>query len=265
MNVFDLINQIILFLLAISTLIGILDFVGLLPNKFRKWLQINRTDETLKLLEELGIDIEQHRRLNSGLKYPKKFADENIEKITKEALEKYKISKKVSVGYHRPTELDYYYDLIGATCNEKIAQYFAHILSTYWASHLTGKNKIKYIDFDFIVTPKSGSPLLGYEFSKLVDKPFVLHENNERFVLNNDMRVVFDCLQVPEKGATALIVDDSTTGGRMVCSTIKDLKKYGYQVNPCFVVFEPKSKNARERISELNVELVSVVQTHENK
>ena len=264
MNIFEFINQVILFLLAISTLVGILDFIGFLPKKIRNWLKLNRMDGTLELLKELGIDIDQHRRSNIALKYPKKFTDENIEEVTNNALKKYKITKKVSVGHHRPTELDYYYDLIGATCNEKVAQYFAHILSTYWSSHLTGKNKIENYYFDFIVTPKAGSPLLGYEFSKLVDKPFVLHEDTERFGLEDDMRVVFDCYQIPDKGTTALIVDDSTTGGSMVCRTIDDLRKYGYQVYTCFVVFEPKSKNARERILDQNVELVSVVQTHDD-
>ena len=39
------------------------------------------------------------------------------------------------------------------------------------------------------------------------------------------MRKWFDCAQVPDKGSRALIVDDSTTGGRMVSDQRKELRR----------------------------------------
>ena len=116
---------------------------------------------------------------------------------------------------------------------------------------------------DFIVTPKGGSPILGYEFSKLLEKPLLLHEIEERFLCEeNDMRKNFDCSKKPPKGSRALIVDDSTTGGRMVISAIKDLKKYGYDVTECLVVFEPQAKDARRKLASEGVNLISIVKTH---
>ena len=116
---------------------------------------------------------------------------------------------------------------------------------------------------DFVVTPKQGSPILGYEFAKLIEKPFVLHEEIERFKgMDNDMRAVFDCHAVPKKGAVALIVDDSTTGGTMVCNTVRHLRKYGYKVYNCLVVFEPKNKRGRERLAAEQIGLLSIIETH---
>jgi orotate phosphoribosyltransferase len=123
--------------------------------------------------------------------------------------------------------------------------------------------KVKNPVIDFVVTPKGGSPILGYEFSKLMNKPFVLHEENARFdSVRDDMRKWFDCASVPPRGSRALIVDDSTTGGRMVLKVITDLKKYGYKVTECLVVFEPQNKDAAKKLSDQGVNLISIVKTH---
>lgn len=106
--------------------------------------------------------------------------------------------------------------------------------------------------------------MLGYEFAKLVNLPFVLHEEVQRFHDNDDdMRTWFDCREVPEKGKTALIVDDSTTGGNMVKKTIGHLRSYGYAVHTCLVVFEPTVKDARAQLEQHQVQLVSILKTHQ--
>lgn len=76
------------------------------------------------------------------------------------------------------------------------------------------------------------------------------------------MRKWFDCAVIPPKGSKALIVDDSTTGGRMVLKVIEDLRKYGYDVSECLVVFEPQNKDARKKLSDQEVNLISIVKTH---
>lgn len=110
-------------------------------------------------------------------------------------------------------------------------------IKLFWASEVESSRYIKNPQIDFIVTPKGGSPILGYEFAKLLNKPFVLHEEAERFICKqDDMRKKFDCAKIPKVNSRALIVDDSTTGGRMVCETVDDLRKYGYIVSECLVV-----------------------------
>lgn len=257
----ELINKIILILLAISTLIQVLNWTGFLPSKLKKFFKLSQAEDTLDVLKELGIDIERYRRVNAIVELPIDYP-RDIEKETQRKLKELELDIKVSVGKHRGTKLNYYIDLIGHSCEPKCAEVYARLLCTYWSKAI-GEGLVKNPCIDFIVTPKGGSPILGYEFSKLLEKPLLLHEIEERFLCEeNDMRKNFDCSKKPPKGSRALIVDDSTTGGRMVISAIKDLKKYGYDVTECLVVFEPQAKDARRKLASEGVNLISIVKTH---
>ena len=79
------------------------------------------------------------------------------------------------------------------------------------------------------------------------------------------MRTWFDCAQVPPKGQTALIVDDSTTGGTMVIETAEHLRQYGYQVHTCLVIFTPMNSGAQDKLKSMDIQLVSAIKTHNNK
>ncbi len=256
-------DAIILGLLTLSTIIQICDMCGFLPECIRKRFRINKSLATLEVLKELGINTNMYKRKNAIVGIPIDYDKENIEKDIKEKLEELKLDKNVSVGTVRKTELNYYIDLIGHSCCEECAQAYARILTSYWADIVENTQKVKDPVIDFVVTPKGGSPILGYEFAKLLHKPFVLHEENARFDSEkDDMRKWFDCATVPSKGARALIVDDSTTGGRRVLSVIEDLRKYEYEVSECLVVFEPQNKDARKKLSDQEVNLISIVKTH---
>lgn len=259
----DFLNMLVLIVLSISTLIQVLDMCGLLPEKLKRRLKLNHAQETIDVLKELGVDIDRYRRANTVVGIPRDYSKDNIEENIRNDLETLKIDKMVSVGKVRQTELNYYIDLIGHTCDPNTAVAYARTLSSYWADAIEDNSYVKSPVFDFVVTPKDGSPILGYEFAKLLNKPFLLHEASDRFISeSDDMRKRFNCAEIPAKGSTALIVDDSTTGGRMVISAIEDLKKYGYNVTECLVVFEPQQKDARRKLNDKGVNLISIVKTH---
>lgn len=222
-----------------------------------------KPEYTLRALKEVGINTGYYKRKNQAFSFPQSIKATEIASSATNSLEKLKIEKTCTIGHHRSTMVSYYYDLIGGTCNPNTAEYFARLLSSYWAANSVDKNAVADPDFDFVVTPKGGSPILGYEFAKLVNKPFVLHEETSRFQDNQeDMRTWFNCSEIPKLGSIALIVDDSTTGGKMVLDTIWHLRQYGYAINTCFVVFEPKVKDARINLGNESVQLVSIVKTH---
>lgn len=263
LNILDLINDIILLLLGLSTLIGILDFIGFLPRKVRNLFRVNRSEDTIDVLNGMGFDLEQYRRIIQAHQYPRMLLPSEVENVVFNELKQYKINKEISVGRHRRTALPYYYDLIGASCDPDVAKYFAKILSTYWSIVIEQPGEITNADVDFVVTPKGGSPILGYEFAAAIGKPFVLFEETERFQSSsNDMRSHFNCHKIPPQNATALIVDDSTTGGHMVFETIENLRRYGYRVHTCLVVFVPQVKNVEELLRQKHVQLVSIIKTH---
>ena len=58
----------------------------------------------------------------------------------------------------------------------------------------------------------------------------------------------------------ALIVDDSTTGGRKVLDIIDDLRKYNYEITDCLVVFVPIGKNVENKLKEKNVNLHKIIE-----
>ena len=97
----DSINNLILFVLALSTLVGILDFVGFLPRKFRQFLRVNRADDMLSVLQEMGVDVEKYRKNNEKYRYPATIEKEQIEVVTREEITKHKINANVTVGVHR--------------------------------------------------------------------------------------------------------------------------------------------------------------------
>lgn len=222
-------------------------------------------DYALHILKEFGIDIDRYKKQNTALSFPSSAGPEDVVKSVRAELDKHKIDEPRTVGRQQTTTLQPYYDVIGTTCDPDSAEFFAMMLSSYWKHHSADPNIVRNPEFDFVVTPKGGSPILGYEFAKVIEKPFVLHEQSPRFRDNNDdMRKWFDCSEVPPKGKIALIVDDSTTGGTMVRKTIEHLREYGYAVHTCFVVFEPLVKDARSQLRQDNVQLVSISTTHKN-
>lgn len=259
----DILNSAVLIILGIGTLIQISDMLGFLPEKLRNRLKLNRSKDTLDVLKEYGIDPELYRRHNISVGIPRDYPKDTLEKEVEKRLSEITIGIDVSVGKIRPTELNYYIDLIGHSCNQETAIAYARILSSFWANELEYSRNIIDPRIDFIVTPKGGSPILGYEFAKLLNKPFVLHEEAERFTCKqDDMRKKFDCSEIPKVNSRALIVDDSTTGGRMVCETVNDLRKYGYKVSECLVVFEPQNKDAKQKLLQKQVNLLSICKTH---
>ena len=264
-NILDLLNVIALIILGIGSLIQLLDTIGLFPAKIRNYLRLNRAKDTIDVLKEYGINPDLYKRHNIAIGIPRDYSKDTVENDTRRKLEETKIGINVSVGRTRKTKLSYYIDLIGHTCESECAVAYARLLSSYWADVIEDASIVQDLHIDFIVTPKSGSPILGYEFSKLLKLPFVLHEDSDRFdCAQDDMRKRFDCAEVPAKGSRALIVDDSTTGGRMVLSAVEDLRKYGYDVSECLVVFEPCQKDARKKLQQQGIQLLSICKTHED-
>ena len=147
---------------------------------------------------------------------------------------------------------------MGGTTNPVIAAMFARHLASFLRRCIVEQE----VDpqFDFVVTPKAGSPILGYEFAKHLGRPFAMHNRPAKFVVEPDeFSAHFDCALLPRRGSRALIVDDSSTGGDKALLLIDDLRKFGYEVRDCLIVFEPGLKDARRKILGKNIRLHSII------
>jgi orotate phosphoribosyltransferase len=252
-------GNIVLILLAISSIIFIVESLGFLPKRWSDWLNRNKLSQTLRVLQEMGINVDNIRRKNIASGLPNYPGTQSYKESVSRELDSLASGESVEIGHVAPVMFGTYIDLMGATTDEVVAQRFARHLSTYLRECIDN-NSIRTPDFDFVVCPKDGSPILSYEFAKIIKKPLALHSPNLKFRAKNKFfKSEFDTQTPPLENSKALVVDDSTTGGRKIVDIIESLRSYGYQVTDCLVVFEPQGKNAREKLKDIGVELHAIV------
>jgi len=212
--------------------------------------------DTVELLQELGVPVNVMR---GDLHLPKNFFNdpEAARRFAKTLCEKNSFAADIEVGDSEPFKPKRFVNLMGASVNHDVALRVAQIMY----------QKLKQVggavsNFDFVCVPKAGSPYIGYELGKLVDKPLVLFKEVKKVRYSGapgqfDQR--FDG-SLPDKGKRALLVDDSSTGGSMLIAAASVLRELGYTVDTALVVFEPIGKQGREALKRNGIEMVAVIQ-----
>ncbi len=250
--------NVIIILSTISTIILVLEALGFLPYTLSKYLVKNKLGLTREVLKDLGVPVKDLKeKISSCLSIAnKKHLNEKLSAIT------YDIESEIgetSRGYYFKS----YIDLMGATTDKTNAKDFAGILKSY----IYESSCIDLSTIDLIVTSKLGSPILGYEFASNINKPFILHSSETKFRPTTSksykLQQKFDtggCKSFKNK--TALIVEDSTTGGRKIIQIINDLRANDINVNECLVIFAPQGKRADEKLLAEGVTLHAMINTH---
>jgi len=259
-------NMIVLWLLAAATVFQIAELVGVLPPRMSNWINRNRLRETMRLLKEFGVDIDTTKRANRVARLENIASDSLAARVTAR-LDGTKIGHPVEVGSRLSVPGNHYFDLMGETSDLHRAAVYARDLSALWRSIAGVGGPVANGDIDFIVTPKTGSPLLGACFADLIGKPLLLHNPEAKFRSHlDDPRSMFDFSVRPLPGSRGLLVDDSSTGGGKALRLIDDLRACGWQVSDFIVVFEPQLKtgtsdNASARLAPKGVALHSIIKT----
>ena len=253
-------DHVVLSILGAAGAVTALDFAGFLPKWAAAWFARNRQESTLKALVSLGVRVQWNqdsKTLNViqrvlktlGLKKPAYVIQ------AEEMLEDDSFGGEFLVGSTRHFKSNGFVDVMGATTDSERTQQYARILKTH--------HSIQNIpSFDIVATPKDGSPLLGYEFSKLFGAPFILGctqkvTADQALSLGAHLSLDFPkSLEI--KGRRVLLVDDSTTGGSKMASLAESLRTAGAIVEQALILFEPKGKNARDRLANLEITLFAV-------
>lgn len=253
----DFFYILILIITSVSTVILIAEASGFLPSSWSKHLIKNKLGLTREVLKDLGLNLNETKKAISNC-----LTTESLKRI-EDKLKVISYPIEVEIGEtSRGYFFKQYIDLMGATTKESNARDFAGLLKTY----VEKSGCIDLSEIDIIVTSKLGSPILGYEFAKNLEKPLILHSSEDKFRTSNseyDLQKKFDtggCNNLHRK--KALIVEDSTTGGRKIIKAIQDLRKNGVIVEECLVIFAPQGKNAKEKLSEVGVTLHCIIETH---
>jgi orotate phosphoribosyltransferase len=260
-------DHLILWVLGLSSLLVVADAAGFLPPFASNWINRNQARQTIETLEKLGVDIPDLRRRNAAGGIKADVQGATLEERVKRRLESRKIRGPITVGSSRPLPSPFFIDIMGASTDPMQAKAFASDLYSHLGNLLRQPTLRINPQIDFVVTPKSGSPLLGWEFAKLLKKPCILYNSVPRFASEGgDFRARFDCNAVPSPGARALLVDDSSTGGAKAREAAEALLDAGYNVSDCLVLFEPMLKkgeeaNAAKKLSEIGVALHSILKT----
>lgn len=258
---------IVLTALGIATVLFVFDSVGFLPRWLQRYVYRNRSAQTIDVLKDLGFEVEKVKRENRAAKITERRSADQLEVAAKSLTGPITIRKKLMVGRVDAVETNSFIDLMGASCEPTKAIQAAQLLSSHWRNLIGTAGTHDIPDFDFVVAPKAGSPFIAYEFAKLHQKPLMLHNEQPKFQSDEvDFAAMFDAAHRPKAGANALMVDDSTTGGRKAVNTIQHLRDAGYTVSDFLVVFEPLTKkaigrNAAERLSTVGVRLHSIIKT----
>ncbi len=254
-------NSIILWLLSFATLIFILDSIGLLPPKIAKWLIQNRLDTTIRALQSLGVKVTwDGDKPSQPSRFMRTFdsirgKEPEYKSKLKALLTQHTLEATVDVGERRTFAAQSFIDVIGSTTDPEIAKTYARIIYT----HLDAE---KLLDFDFVATPKDGSPLLGYEFAALARKPLVLGicaKGNDATGKNRSHLILDYPLHMSLATMNGLLVDDSTTGGRKMIELAEALRAEGASVSKAAVLFEPLGKGGRQALQDKNIDLYAIV------
>ena len=246
---------ILLVFLIYSSIFTISDLFPVKWKFFRKIKEL-RIEHTLEVLDALGIDTKRERTINKLSRITTYFKDQaELEKTVDDICKISTLELTANIGKVNPLTVKRFVNIMGNSVNSGFASQCAHIITQKLEYD---KNKIQ--PFDFICTPKNGSPIIGYEVSKLLDIPLLLHKEQKEIEFKDPKKRLlknFDG-KLPEIGMSALIVDDSTTTGSKMLKATFDLRKAGYKVSNAIIIFEPQGKDARKNLSNEGVVLSSI-------
>ncbi|MBA4054669.1 MAG: hypothetical protein C0490_08160 [Marivirga sp.] len=250
-------NDIILWILAFSGIVSVADSVGLLPPSWARWLARNRVDSILAAMKKLGVrlvaDNYDRRTVTRKIFETLNISTPEYKRRLSHMLTEDTFQSAVQIGGTRLFHSNEFIDVIGASTSHTRVVEYAKILNSGFNAE----------SFDVIATPKLGSPILGYEFARLNNKPFVLGVHEK--VKDTDGNLgLHNFLDFPTtlnlQGKRCLIVDDSTTGGRKMIELINKLREAGCLVEHALVLFEPKGKDARGKLAAVEVDLYSLME-----
>lgn len=221
-------------------------------------LHKHRAAQIHAVLNEIGFDGEALNRIKAShtrwrIGKAARYTDPQARCIT--LLRSCVWKRSVKVGSGVATEFPYFVDLMSRSLDTDQADECAYILS----SHINSNKASIDHAFDAVIGLKLGSPLIAAAFAEKVRKPLILYRGRGNYKIDSaNAPYLFDGPVGDRK--VGVLVDDSTTGGKLALDCIEAAKDAGITIEQCWVLFEPIGKQAREKLKAQGVELISVVQ-----
>lgn len=251
----DILTRSIFLLLAVSSLLLVIEAIGLLPSRISKWLARNKLSHSLAILKEMGIEPKEVRKAYKRSRLRILIPFTSFPKELDNLLTQADLHRPVKVGRTQLVPAKTFLDVMGHTTSPQYCGQAARVLAAFFREQ--GEAGKIDAEFDMVLGLKGGSPLLAYEFAKYVDRPLALHLATRKFESDrdNDPNAVFDVMATSLEGKQLLLVDDSATGGTMAVKAIEAARRCGAEVSDMLVLFVPSEKDPAQVLQNVGVSL----------
>lgn len=246
-------------IIAIHHVIEMLDLFFAGPKFLVRFVHRRRHREVEEVLRALGIPLDEQTRLREIHRQARAARYNDPRERCIQFLRKCTVSGNFIVGTRTRHAFTYFADVMSECTSRLRSEECSQILAS--------KIRVDQIDLatiDVIVGLKRGSPMIALALAEQLGKRCVLFRGNDDYKVypdqgERDPSQLFDG-DLKQRPGHALIVDDSTTGGRQVLDCVEALRVMKISVNACLVLFEPFGKGARATLQHNGVTLHSVLE-----
>jgi orotate phosphoribosyltransferase len=240
-----------------------------LPRSIEETVYSRKEREIRGILARMGITrrVDQYAQLSQILDVTEQRPARDYRRELERIVAMHISLSPVKVGKTYTSVFEYYIDIMGACTDYRVAERCARILANFIRDE-TAKalldNEVDSIVYNRIVVPKGGTPTLGFMLSYVLRVPCTFFRGSEDPKVRDPAPVeaYFDGEILP--GDKVILVDDSTTGGRMFNQAILKIREAGAEIRHGFVLFEPLGKDARGRLRHAGLDLHSVFKVDED-
>lgn len=290
------IEKLILTLLSIVTLRDVLIYFGIvrIDSKLGKIIYGRYSNDIVKhALVELGFKIEDFTTLKKQLEITaRKIAvkgetikDPYIKLVNLLAKNFICFGKQVKYGDVTPKSSNYYLNTMEASHNQEDLDCMTSLI--YELVNQDYKDGIISKFPDFILTPKSGNPLLGYNFAKTYERVCIfkkgigekssakLSDDDYEYKLKTNYEGMWDLLRICEKDKdrelVGIIIDCNSSGGTQILDVLNDfnriIEKQTLNIKPvtnAYILFRSDdSIDLDRKFADMNYRLVRYLDLNE--
>lgn len=264
-NVLQIVGNItLLIVFALITIRTIADFWHALsfptPQFLRGFFERQEDQIIERVLKKTGL-LDNHdsvRQFRIALSIPPTHFTGSYQEALKEIIIEYVDTNKWLVGRDGVTEVRHFINLRSAILDSSKGETLAKILLEFIKHETSNIEQQIPIVFDCIVGNKHGSPALSYLVAQGIRGNFpLLWVSNDVHIQKNGETIFIEGSTSPLP-QQAILIDDSTTDGRMIMDCVEHLRAKGIKINHVFLLFSRKEKDVKDRLAKIDVYLHSI-------
>jgi orotate phosphoribosyltransferase len=257
----------IVFIIAASDVLDALYLYLSWPKWLVRRMEGRRAEEVKKVIQELGIDRQllkdsvQAARINQRAKSLNRYSrPTDVRTRAMRLLSTVRLQGEFRIGRRFPKAFPDYIDAFTGAMDRAWAEEAVSVMLSHLRIVTTGNLP----PFSKIVGIKKGTPVLAWLAADRLRLPCVLHRGE-------DLKKPWGTAEYPTgcfdgelvEGDIVLLVDDSTTGGRLAMEAVEQIRQLGAVVEHFLVLFERVGKDARDLLQDQDITLHPVISLDE--